>query len=112
MGWYPFGEGRSIGTEGSEGGSILQDEEHPLGARITLERNASFAPFAVTCGIYGWMFHTRFINTQAEAESDYERMKQELAGILTSIPSRTDPELDEKTAQVSDRISQFASEYP
>jgi hypothetical protein len=39
--WYLFDEGRSVGLLGTEEGIIIRDEEHPDGARITLEREAS-----------------------------------------------------------------------
>ena len=32
MGWTAFDDGRSLGAEGSEGGTIRRDEEHDLGA--------------------------------------------------------------------------------
>ena len=78
MGWQPTENGGTLGTAGSEGGVILRDEEHDLGARITLERHCSIAPFAVTCGIYGWFFHTRFASTETEAE--YSAMSSGLEG--------------------------------
>ncbi|MAW97055.1 MULTISPECIES: hypothetical protein [unclassified Leeuwenhoekiella] len=56
--WNPFDQGNSIGTIGSEDGKILKDEENSFGARITLEENGSIAPFSITIGIYGLMFHT------------------------------------------------------
>ena len=52
-GWIAFENGSSIGATGSEGGTILRDELHPAGSRITLERTAT--RFAITCGVYGWM---------------------------------------------------------
>ncbi len=50
------------------------DEEHELGARITLEKVGSFLKghFAITCGIYGWMMHTHFISSTNEALKDFE----------------------------------------
>jgi hypothetical protein len=57
--WHSFENGGTLGQAGSEEGTILRDEEHPLGARISLERDCRVAPFAITCGIYGWMLHTR-----------------------------------------------------
>ena len=51
---------RTTSTEewASEGGVILRELEHPDGARIALERGGAVSPFAITCGIYGWMVHT------------------------------------------------------
>jgi len=37
-GWSRFDRGVTIGAGGSETGTILVDEEHPLGGRITIER--------------------------------------------------------------------------
>ena len=90
MGWAPFDEGSTIGTEGTEGGIILRDDEHSLGSRITLERDGTIAPYSVTCGIYGWFFHTRFLGSEAEAE--YPAMRDGLVAILDIIPNIDDPE--------------------
>ena len=49
--WHAFEDGATIGQQGSESGEIARDEEHPLGARITLERDTPIAPFAIT-----WVF--------------------------------------------------------
>ncbi|HEX8118016.1 MAG TPA: hypothetical protein VF521_12155, partial [Pyrinomonadaceae bacterium] len=83
--WYSFDGGRSIGQTGSEGGRILRDEEHSDMARITLERGG-YRPFSITCGIYGWMVHTRFFADEAEAQNAFEEMKHGLANILNIIP--------------------------
>ena len=89
---------------------MVHDEEHLLGARITLERAASIAPFSITCGIYGWMMHTRFFSSEAEAQSQYDLMKQSLSALL---------EAAEQTAAVDgghkvlmDGIEKFVGEYP
>lgn len=55
-------DGGRVGREGSERGAILRGEESDAGARITPERGCAYGiPFAVTCGIYGWSFHTRLL---------------------------------------------------
>ncbi|RYX83707.1 hypothetical protein EON83_13090 [bacterium] len=89
MEWNEFDNGASIGQRGSEGGIIVHDVEHSLGARSTLEQGGGIAPFSITCGIYGWMFHTRFFSSQQEAEAEYEHMKDGLADILNIIPLET-----------------------
>jgi hypothetical protein len=51
MSWGPAGGATTIGTIGSEGGVIVRDEEHPDGARITLEAvQGRPYSFAITCG--------------------------------------------------------------
>lgn len=110
--WETFENGTSLGQNGTEGGTILRDDEHPWGARITLESDASFAAFAITCGIYSWMMHTRFIKTRQQADADYDAIKTELARILDLVPLSDDPERDEKLTQVSDAISGFVDRFP
>jgi hypothetical protein len=103
---------RSIGGKnGSEAGVILQDEEHTLGARITLEETGS-APFAITCGIYGWMFHTRRFSSKEETQKEFADMKIHLLRILEQIPSVDDPEVNRKRREASDAISQFVDLFP
>ena len=80
--WYPFEKGATLGQKGSEEGIILRDEEHPQEARITLERDTRAAPFAITCGIYGCMMHTRFFSLESEATSEYDAMKIAMNALL------------------------------
>ena len=82
MAWEPFDGGSTIGTTGSESGVILRDDEHSLGSRITLERGGPTAPFAVTCGIYGSMFHTAWAGSEAAAVAMYEAMRDRLVQLL------------------------------
>jgi hypothetical protein len=83
--WVPFDSGRSLGSGGSEGGTIILDEEHVEGARITIERGGGTAPLSITCGIYGWMVHTRFFGTEPEARRECEKMKVALAEIICNL---------------------------
>ncbi len=109
--WEPFDEGRTIGETGSESGSIQFDDEHTEGARITLERDGH-TPFAITCGIYGWMMHTRFLGNEDDAKEAYENMKQALDGIIRSIPLKSDPDRDSKMRVTMKMIEKFVEQYP
>jgi len=112
MGWGLFEDGKTVGARGSEDGVILVDEEHDLGARITLEQDGGTAPFAITCGIYGWMFHTRFFGVRETAERDLEAMKHAIGLILLKIPNVDDAELDLKSQEVSVAMSAFVDQFP
>jgi len=109
--WNIFDEGKSIGERGSENGIIVRDEEHTDGSRITLERDCH-APFAITCGIYGWMVHTRFFSTEDEAQEEFNKMQVSLDSILKMIPLVDDSEVDTKCEAVSQEISNFVDAYP
>ena len=60
LGWSDFEGGKTIGTNGSESGTIITDIENSNGARVTLEKDCGNIPFAITIGIYGLMLHTHF----------------------------------------------------
>jgi len=83
--WTPFEDGDSLGTKGSEGGTILIDLEHPQGARITLERGGEVAPFAITCGVFGWIAHTRFFAQSDEATGAFSEMLSPLAELSAEV---------------------------
>jgi hypothetical protein len=58
------------------------------------------------------MFHTRFFETESEAQSEFEAMKEELARILECIPLEDDLELDEKSQEVIVMIHDFVERFP
>ncbi|HEV8193109.1 MAG TPA: hypothetical protein VGP82_16730 [Ktedonobacterales bacterium] len=111
VGWYPFEQRSTIGETGSESGIILRDEEYSACARITLERDGH-TPFAITCGIYGWMVHTRFFSTEQEANEAFGAMKVALARIVDLIPSRADPQANERSSGAAEEMHAFIEEFP
>jgi hypothetical protein len=110
--WNTFDQGNSRGQVGSEHGTIIQDEEHTLGARITLEKDGITAPFAITCGIYGWMVHTRFFSGEAEALAQFESMKAALASVLDVISPPTEVDVSKRTPEISTALARFVERYP
>jgi hypothetical protein len=112
MTWRNFENGETVGKLGSENGTILRDDEHTEGSRITLEQGGHVAPFAITCGIYGWMFHTRFFGSETDAQSEFEAMKEALVCILESIPLSTDSDAGSKAQKTSQLIADFVERFP
>ena len=111
MSWEPF-VSDTPGARGSEGGEIIRDDEHVYGARITLEKDGAISPFAITCGIYGWMMHTRFFASGHEAAAAYEAMKVDLAAIVEELPLNDDADLRAKMKASSAAMSAFVDKYP
>jgi hypothetical protein len=117
--WRSFENGETLGTRGSEDGLILLDEEHTLGARITLESeirsgggpNIRPIPYAITCGIYGLFFHTCFFGHETEARNAYDEMKNELDGILKLETPEADVDDQAKNA-VYAALSAFVKRFP
>jgi hypothetical protein len=104
--WYAIDSGRTIGTVGSEDGVILLDDEHAAGARITIERGGTIAPFSITCGVYGAMFHTRFFGSEDEARRECTEMKAALATLLDELTRETDVQA---TGTI---VAQFVERFP
>ena len=103
MQWTSFDGGASIGQMGSESGVIIRDSEHPLGARITLERAGTVAPYSITCGIYGCMAHTRFFSTEIDASQEFDLMAAALESILKSPTTEID---------LVDSVGGFVEQFP
>jgi hypothetical protein len=103
--WSPFDGGRTIGTKGSEGGTILLDDELHADARITIE-HGGWAPFSITCGVYGNMVHTRFFSSEAEARQQYGEMKAALLELVASLAEAPD------LVVVGDLCSGFVERFP
>ena len=103
MQWTSFDGGASIGQMGSESGVIIRDSEHPLGARITLERAGTVAPYSITCGIYGCMAHTRFFSTEIDASQEFDLMAAALESILQSPTTESD---------LIDSVAGFVEQFP
>ena len=80
--WHKFQGGQTIGKRGSENGTILVDEEHLRGARITLEQECGAIPFAITLGIYGSLFHTHFENDLEKSNEYFQKSKYLIKEIL------------------------------
>lgn len=108
-GWGLFEEGKTVGRHGSEGGSIVLDEEHSDGARITLERGGT-VPFAITCGIHGWFLHTRFFGSEEIAKQEFMEMKVALTNILLLAPSQT-TDFDGTAEVVKQHIRDFVERF-
>jgi hypothetical protein len=106
--WYDFEQGATLGTRGSEAGSIILDEEYNEGARISLERATSVAPFAITCGVYGRLMHTRYFGSEAEAKSEYDAMKI----VLKQIVDGLDSEDERVKSRAMQALYDFVERFP
>ncbi len=108
--WRQFDQGHSLGQRGSEKGTIVRDEEHADGARVTLERDSITAPFAITCGVYGWLVHTIFLPDETTAQATFEKVKAELENILALIPVENEAS-KEKYQNLASAISDFVHRF-
>ena len=100
-----------LAREGPRTESFLVTTSTRLGARITLERETR-VPFAITCGVYGWMLHTRFFGSEAEALADYGLMQDGLSLIVDLIPFADDPDVDAKRRALIEAMNDFVSRFP
>lgn len=103
--WSIYNKGKTIGTTTAEGGLILSDESNDDGARITLKRGNSYV--SVSLHIHGWMDHTRFFSTDADAQREYRAMRAAVINVLTVINAEGASEI-----KVWEAISDFVRRFP
>ncbi len=109
--WSPYEDGKTIGITGAEGGRVIADEQIDGGARITLEAHCLRAPYAITCTVYGWAYHTRFLADEATAKQAYTDMKAGLEGIVALLPQEEGDETPD-AEQVEQAVEDFAERFP
>lgn len=112
MTWAGFDDGRSIGETGSESGRIVSDLESDGGARITLEEGGMVAPWSITCGVYGWMVHTRFFETRDLAEAEMELMQSAIDDILAEASRIAGPDDRSGYRRVAALCNAFVERFP
>ncbi len=97
--WQPYHLGRTIGTKGSETGTIIADEtfgepiiddpaEFLTYVRITLETGCRTAPFAITIAVNSWMARTIHLASEQSANERYKDLKPALvllSGALNKV---------------------------
>lgn len=103
--WQPYNRGRSIGVKGSEGSRIVRDEEHPLGARMTIKQGKDYV--SVSCSISGKIDHTRFFKEMKAAEQEYSTMQNEMTKVIRAISSARAADI-----KVWEAISGFVARFP
>lgn len=108
--WEPYDNNQTLGTEGSESGIIERDEIYESTARITLEAGGQVAPYAITCGIFGWMVHTHFVSQQETADQDFDAMKQALSRIVNALEHEGKPRENEEEDAIA-LMSAFVHQY-
>ena len=117
--WYAYEAGQSIGRRGSENGVILRDDEYgdpedpeDADARITLERVGATPEYAITCGVYGWMFHTRFFESEEAAQAAFDLIKPELERLAGMIPYEEDRDVEAKAKALGEASADFVRRHP
>jgi len=110
--WTVFDDGRTIGETGSESGRIVSDLESDGGARITLEEGGMTAPWSITCGVYGWMVHTRFFDSREVAEAEIAPMQAAIDAILGGASLITGPDDASGYRRVAALCNAFVERFP
>jgi hypothetical protein len=109
--WTPTHAGTTIGKIGSEGGTILRDDEQPDGSRITLERDGH-APWSITCGILGVMVHTCFFSTEEQATTAYQDMQAAIERLTEALSQRPPSETASPSRVAPNPVAAFIERFP
>lgn len=110
--WRLVEEGRTRGLDGTEGGTIVRDEEHPAGLRLTLEEDPARSFYALTCGVAGWLVHSRFFGSEAEVLAAWDEMKPALLELVRQLPAAGAKALDPATREAGAKLGAFIARYP
>jgi hypothetical protein len=110
--WRPYEGGSTLGLQGSEGGTITWDEEYAGQVRLTLEQDESRSFYAITCGVAGWMVHTRFFGSSAEALAAFEEMRPALVELLSRLPPSAPAPSREALREGGALLSGFIARFP
>ncbi|MDY7231500.1 hypothetical protein [Hyalangium rubrum] len=110
--WRPFEGGSTLGLSGSQGGTITWDEEYGGQARLTLEQDESRSFHAITCGITGWMLHTRFFGGASEAFAAFEEMRPALVELASRLPEGGPRNAQEGARVGGPLLSAFLARFP
>jgi hypothetical protein len=112
QGWKPTAEGSTLGLEGAEGGTIVRDEEHPAGLRLTLEEDPARSFHALTCTVSGWLVHRRYFSSEAEAQAAWEEMRPALVELAVQLPVAGPRSLDPATREAGAKLGAFLARFP
>lgn len=112
QGWKPMAEGSTLGLEGAEGGTIVRDEEHPAGLRLTLEEDPARSFHALTCTVSAWLVHRRYFSTDAEAQAAWDEMQPALVELAGQLPAAGPKGLDPATREAGAKLGAFLARFP
>ena len=110
--WSPAEAGGTLGMMGAEGGTIVRDEEHPAGLRLTLEEDLSRSFHALTCGVSGWLVHRRYFDSEALALAAWEEMKPALVELSAQLPASGPRSLTPETRAAGAKLGAFLARFP
>ncbi len=111
MAWKEFQGGTPLCGHDAEGVTIVLDEDHVGGARITLVKGSGPIPFAINCGICGCFVHTAYASTRAEAEGRFRDMRDGLDAILASMATIDPAGADRRMPDVDRRITEIVDRF-
>jgi len=110
--WRLVEEGRTLGLGGTEGGIVVRDEEHPAGLRLTLEEDPARSFYSVTCGVVGWLVHSRFFDNEAAAHAAWDEMKPALLELVVQLPTGGAKPLEPATRAAGAKLGAFMARFP
>jgi hypothetical protein len=112
QGWKPAEGGSTLGLEGAEGGTIVRDEEHPAGLRLTLEEDASRSFHVLTCAVAGWLVHRRYFDSDVKAREAWEEMQPALVELVMQLPAEGAKGMDPATRAAGAKLGAFITRFP
>ncbi|MCP3099417.1 hypothetical protein LZ198_11105 [Myxococcus sp. K15C18031901] len=110
-GWRPFNDGGSVGWMGSQGGTIVRDEDFADQLRLTYEADESRSFHAVTCTVTGWLMHHRFFDDAEDAHAAFDAMKPALESLRGQL-REGGPRSPVEARSGGPLLAEFISRFP
>ncbi|HEX8823964.1 MAG TPA: hypothetical protein VF794_28860 [Archangium sp.] len=110
--WSAAEGGSTLGMGGAEGGTIVRDEQHPAGLRLTLEEDPARSFHALTCSVAGWLVHRRYFDDEAKAQAAWDEMKPALVELSTQLPASGAKGMDAATRAAGAKLGAFLARFP
>lgn len=110
--WQPYQAGTTLGMTGSEGGTITWDEQYADRVRLTMEQDESRSFFAITCGVTGWLVHTRFFGSREEAFAAFQELRPALVELLCRLPGDEPRSSRDAAREGGPLLAAFVARFP
>lgn len=110
--WQNFDSGKTMGSVNSDGSIIIYDEEHTNGARLTIEKGGTTAPFEIVFGIYDVMFHTHFEPSEEDAMRYVAHIKTIIERALAHVHMPEDYQDNAWNETFNNLMDELIDDYP
>lgn len=83
--WIAYSDGKTLGLQGTQGGTIIFDDEIPNHCRLTIEKKSDDFYIRI-CDIYTDSFRFSFFSSEAAAVKSCQELKDDMLDLILTHP--------------------------